>query len=50
MGNPPRKHPGLYNRVQQPRGINDFTDLDKLSISLSQVENDRNLARGVLCD
>ena len=49
MGNPPH-HGNLINRAQSPRGINDFNYLDTLPISLSQVQKDRNLARGVLCD
>lgn len=50
MGNPPRKHPQLFDYEQQPWGIGDFTYLDTLPISLADVAKDRNLARGVLCD
>jgi hypothetical protein len=51
MGNPPRKSRGtIYDRAQVPRGIGDFTYLDSLPISLADVQRDRNVARGILCD
>jgi hypothetical protein len=52
MGNLPRKlaGTGIYDRAQVARGINDFIYLDTLPISLSAVQQDRNLARGILCD
>jgi hypothetical protein len=50
MGDPPRKHPTLRNEGQVARGIDDFTYLDTLPVSLADVARDRDLARGVLCD
>jgi hypothetical protein len=54
MGNPPgagKKFSGRSDLVQlEQGGIADFTYLDVLPISLSDVEKDRQLARGVLCD
>ena len=52
MGNLPSHGPGkgMLNRANSLRDIGAFNYLDSLPISLAEVEGDRNLARGVLCD
>lgn len=49
MGNPPHGKP-LYDRAQVPRAGSDFDYLDHLPISLAEVQQDRDKARGILCD
>ena len=46
-GKPPHGKP-LDDMAEVPRGINDFTYLDHLPISLADVQRDRNLARRVV--
>jgi hypothetical protein len=52
MGNVPGHGPGngMINRTNTPRPVEDFNYLASLPISVAEIQRNRNLARGVLCD